>query len=360
MLSKLIFYITLVITLFTFNVLDFFVFFVLMSNVPLQIGIGIKIYATCGACILFVSVMDSLHMMSKLPWYPRCIITWWALVIYSFLMDNLYVTLQILISTKCMSTFFTFIILDSVMSNLHMSSKVRLVRKHAITLATLDVLDFFMESLCVGIQILPCACFMITQRTFEIFFLRMHYLLVTVYTMLVFCGELALAVRTRVVRVLEWSTDLGHVALLLSPLAETELSRKICFCFRPSSKLCSRNSDSENNNTEQYHNLGVHRISCKHLQPRQTDCLSPVQIWTGIKQSVCLGCLSVDWFGRNLVDFSPCPKPKPHHCSRQIGPLTDAKKCVRPGQLLKANYGNLNTARPGPRCLLAIIYLACW
>ena len=33
------------------------------------------------------------------------------------------------------------------------------------------------------------------------------------------------------------------------------------------------------------------RVSCKHRQPRQTDCLTPIQFRTGIKQSVCLGCL---------------------------------------------------------------------
>ena len=33
------------------------------------------------------------------------------------------------------------------------------------------------------------------------------------------------------------------------------------------------------------------RVTCKHRQPRLADCLTPTQFWTGIKQSVCLGCL---------------------------------------------------------------------
>ena len=39
------------------------------------------------------------------------------------------------------------------------------------------------------------------------------------------------------------------------------------------------------------------RYTCKHRQPRQTDCLTPIQIWSGIKQSVCLGQrVRVMWF----------------------------------------------------------------
>ena len=36
---------------------------------------------------------------------------------------------------------------------------------------------------------------------------------------------------------------------------------------------------------------GRSRVSCKHRQPRQTDCLIPVRNCIGVKQSVCLGWL---------------------------------------------------------------------
>ena len=70
---------------------------------------------------------------------------------------------------------------------------------------------------------------------------------------------------------------------------------------------------------------GRSRVLCNHRQPRQTDCLIPVQNLVGVKQSVCLGWLCLHdaldllcWTGQNgtfvlmspvgfeQVELSPC------------------------------------------------------
>ena len=60
------------------------------------------------------------------------------------------------------------------------------------------------------------------------------------------------------------------------------------------------------------------RVSCKPRQPRQTDCLTPKQFQTRIKQSVCLCCLclhvtlDLPWLRHKLSKtwcFKNCREP---------------------------------------------------